>query len=70
MTFLEERKNPDSNTVMTAQEELIFLEAVVVLAVVVELRPIKGTWNSIKLPKEYVQQDGLYGFCSFDHLYK
>ncbi len=41
MTFLEERKNPDSNTVMTAQEELIFLEAVVVLAVVVELRPIK-----------------------------
>jgi len=24
MTFLEERKNPDSNTVMTAQEELIF----------------------------------------------
>jgi hypothetical protein len=41
MTFLEERKNPDSNTVMTAQKELVFLEAVVVLAVVVELRLIK-----------------------------
>jgi hypothetical protein len=36
MTFLEERKNPDSNTVMTAQKELVFLEAVVV-----ELRLIK-----------------------------